>query len=500
MKDKEKNPNQSGAQMGGSTANRQRRFTAPGILMAAIITVVNVGFLITLLRSQLLPAKYIIPGCVVLLLLLGLEIFLVSNHKHKGRFWTGFVLSLLMTAVLVMGGLYLNRGVEALNKITKGEQVDIVDVYVRQEDPAQSLEDTAGYTFGVFTCPDYEHVEETIQQINQELGQEIRLESYDKVTDMIDALMDDEVDAIITREGYLSLLSDMIGYETTVEQLRSVYQVEFRDKMVEKPKNDPQENETFTVYMSGIDTYGDVSARSRSDVNILATINPKSHQILLVSTPRDYFVPLSISGGIPDKLTHAGIYGVDVSKDTVGMIFDRDIDYFFRVNFSGFKDIIDSLGGITVYSDYEFTSGRYSYKQGENYLDGASALRFARERYSFSEGDRQRGRNQMAVIQGVINKALSPDILKNYNSLLSAVEGNFETSVPYSMIASLVRDQINRGGNWNIVTYSVNGTGGSEIPYSMSQYAYVMYPDESTVAVAKDLIQQVYDGKEITAP
>ncbi len=483
-----------------TSAKRQRRFTAPGILVAVIITVVHVGFALMLLRAQLLPAKYMIPACIALFVLLVLEIFLVSNHKHKGRFWTGFVLSLIMTAVLLMGGLYLNRGVQALSNITKGEQVDCIDVYVLQEDPAQSLEDTAGYTFGVFKCPDYEHVEETIQHINKELGEEIHVETYSKLTDMIDALMDDEVDAIITREGYLGLLNDMEGYETAKEQLRSVYQLEFRDKLAEKPKNEAK-SDTFTVYMSGIDTYGDVSARSRSDVNILATINPKTHQILLVSTPRDYFVPLSISDGIPDKLTHAGIYGVDVSMDTVGMIYGIDTDYFFRVNFSGFKDIIDSLGGITVYSDYEFTTfdGRY-FSAGENYLDGASALSFARERHSFSEGDRQRGRNQMAVIQGVINKALSPEILKNYNSLLSAVEGNFETSVPYNMVASLVRDQLNHGGDWNIVTYSVNGTGGYEIPYSMSQYAYVMYPDESTVAVAKDLIQQVYDGKEITAP
>ncbi len=498
MSDKTKIDKQNGA----DAAKQQRRFTAPGILVAAIITVVHVGFLAMLLRAQLLPAKYMVPACVALGVLLVLEIFLVSNHRKKGRFWTGFVLSLIMVAVLVLGGLYLNRGVQALANITKGEQVDYIDVYVLQEDPAQRLEDTADYTFGVFKCPDYEHVEESIQHINKELGGEIRVETYSKLTDMVDALMDDEVDAIITREGYLSLLEDMDGYTNTKEQLRSVYQLEFRDKLVEKPKNDEKDtnNETFTVYMSGIDTYGDVSARSRSDVNILATINPKTHQILLVSTPRDYFVPLSISGGIPDKLTHAGIYGVDVSMDTVGMIYDRDIDYFFRVNFSGFKDIINSLGGITVYSDYEFSAGGYHYTQGENNLDGASALRFARERYSFNEGDRQRGRNQMAVIQGVVNKALSPEILKNYNSLLSAVEGNFETSVPYSLLASLVRDQLNKGGDWNIVTYSVNGTGGTEIPYSMSQYAYVMYPDESTVAVAKDLMQQVYDGKVIAEP
>lgn len=498
MKDKEKRENQGGAQESANSASR--RFTLPGILVAVIIAVVHMGFLAVVLRSQLLPGKLLFPIVAAVVVLLILEIFLVASHKKKGRFWTGFVLSLLMTAVLAMGGLYLQRGVAALNNITTGEQVDHVDIYVRKENPAQSVEDLAGYAFGSVHKGDDEHIDATFQYLTDTLGQDIQNENYQKPVDMVDALLEGEVDAIVTREGYLEVLEELPGYAGLREQLRSVYQMEFRDQTEEPADKPSTKSDAFSVYISGIDTYGDVTARSRSDVNILATINPKTHQILLVSTPRDYFVPLSISDGIPDKLTHAGIYGVDVSKDTVGMIYDMDVDYFFRVNFSGFKDIIDSLGGITVYSDYEFAVDGYYYTQGENYLDGASALRFARERHSFNEGDRQRGRNQMAVIQGVINKAMSPEILKNYNSLLQSIEGNFQTSVPYDLVASLVRDQLNNGGSWNVVTYSVDGTGGNEIPYSMGQYAYVMYPDESTVATAKDLIQQVYDGKEVTAP
>ena len=191
------------------------------------------------------------------------------------------------------------------------------------------------------------------------------------------------------------------------------------------------------------------------------------------------------------------------------MLYDTEIDYYFRVNFSGFEKIIDSLGGIDVYSDYDFNSSlapkaigkSYHYNKGINHLDGEAALFFARERYSFGDGDRQRGKNQMAVIKSVVNKAISPDILTKYSSLLGAMSGSFETSVPYDLITSLVRDQLNSGGDWNIVNYSVNGYGDSRITYSISTMnVYVMIPDQSTVNTAKELIRQTVNGETVSVP
>ena len=256
----------------------------------------------------------------------------------------------------------------------------------------------------------------------------------------------------------------------------------------------------FTVYISGIDNRGALIARSRSDVNILASINTATKQVALISTPRDFYVPLSISGGARDKLTHAGIYGVEVCMDTMEMLYNVNVDYYFRVNFGGFEEIIDALGGVTVYSENSFSTTNYSFSAGDNYMDGPMALEFVRERHAFASGDRQRGKNQMAVIRAVINKALSPDILMNYSSMLSAVEGSFETSVPYDTISAIVRDQLDKGGEWNIVSYSVDGYGDSQIPYSMSQYAYVMVPYEDTVETAKNLIYQVYTGQTVSEP
>ena len=223
--------------------------------------------------------------------------------------------------------------------------------------------------------------------------------------------------------------------------------------------------------------------------------------MLLVSTPRDYFVPLSISGGQRDKLTHAGIYGINVCMDTLGMLYNEDVNYYFRINFAGFEQLINALGGVTVYSDYDFDSKNetgYHFNQGENYLNGEQALVFSRERYAFKEGDRQRGKNQMAVIKGVINKALSPELLKNYSSVLSSIQGCFETNISYEEIARLLQQQLNNGGDWNIVSYSVNGTGDTQKPYSMSQKAYVMIPDESTVQKAEAMMKKVRDGETVS--
>ena len=188
--------------------------------------------------------------------------------------------------------------------------------------------------------------------------------------------------------------------------------------------------ECFNVYISGIDTEGDVTAKSRSDVNIIMSINPVTHQVLLLSTPRDYYVPLSISNGVKDKLTHAGNYGIKMlSMDTLEMLYDIKLDLIlFDWNFTGFVDIIDALGGIDVVSDYSFSTHGYSYSEGLNSnLSGIQALWSARERHAFAEGDNQRGRDQMKVIEAVIKKAQSSALLNNYDEIFANISKSFQT-------------------------------------------------------------------------
>ncbi|MBR2259187.1 MAG: LCP family protein [Blautia sp.] len=267
-------------------------------------------------------------------------------------------------------------------------------------------------------------------------------------------------------------------------------------------KKDLVQNNILTVYLSGIDTQDeDASAdqAGRSDVNIIAMVNLSAKQALLVSTPRDYFVPLSISNGVPDKLTHAGIYGIDVSMDTLGMLYGIDLEHFVRVDFAGFVKIIDALGGVNVYSDYEFDSQNilgYHFVQGYNQMDGEAALVFARERFAFEEGDRQRGKNQMAVIEAIVDKVASMESFWSIPKLLASLQGALSTNIPVTQLISLAQSQVGADLNsWKLVTYEVDGYGDTQVPYSLSEAAYVMIPDETSVEQAKELMRQLQAGE-----
>lgn len=253
----------------------------------------------------------------------------------------------------------------------------------------------------------------------------------------------------------------------------------------------------FVVYISGVDTWGSATTKSRSDVNILAVVNTNTKKVLLVSTPRDYYVPLSISEGIKDKLTHAGIYGVNSSVETLEMLYAVDIQYYVRMNFTGFVGIVDALGGIDVYSDSAFTVGdAFSYVEGLNHMSGIEALAFARERYSFAGGDRARGTHQMEVIKAVLSKCASSVILYNYADVMNSMSGCFVTDMSKETMASLVRMQLADMASWTMTSVSVDGTGASKTTYTVPQKkAYVMIPDETTVQNAKKQIEAVLNGQ-----
>ena len=258
--------------------------------------------------------------------------------------------------------------------------------------------------------------------------------------------------------------------------------------------------EPFTVYITGIDTYGPISTSSRSDVNILATVNPETKQILLTSTPRDYYVEFpGVTNGQLDKLTHAGIYGVDCSMDTLEQLYGINIDYYVKVNFTSVIKIVDQLGGINVYSEYDFTSiDGYHYQQGYNELNGEEALSFARERKAFADGDNQRGKNQQAVITALLQKAISPAILTNYAGLLGSLDGNMETNMSMDDITELIKMQLGDGSSWEVISQSVVGSNSQDYCYSLANSAYVMIPDQASVDAAKAKIQQVLNGETIT--
>ena len=488
---------------------RRRNDWIPGAVITIIVIMLSVVFMGLLAMTKMVPTIYMLIIGIVLAVIAAIIWLLVWHTRYTGRFIGGTVLAVIMIAILAFGGFYINKTRSAISNIS-GETTEVTQmaVYVKSDDAADSVEATAGYTYGILSSLDRENTDGAVAHLNSQFGTEVQTKEYAGLTELADGILNGEVNAMLLNSGYLSVYEDMDGYTDFSTKIKEVGTVDVESTIQSAEESTPVEPITtsnggkiYTIYLSGIDTRGEMTAKSRSDVNIIATINTDTHEVLLVSTPRDYFVPLSISGGAPDKLTHAGIYGIDVCMDTLGMLYDIDINYYFRINFGGFVKVIDALGGITVNSDYDFDSKNilgYHFNKGENYVNGEQALIFARERYAFQEGDRQRGKNQMEVIRGVVKKALSPEILTSYSSILSSLDGCFGTNITYEEIAQILQQQLTNGGDWTIVSYSVDGTGATEKPYSMSQKAYVMVPDYNTVDKAKSLMEKVRNGEVVT--
>lgn len=481
----------------------------PGLLITILLTVAVTLFMAILIQTKLLPVKLLLlAGGIFLLFVLSVYL-LTRDARRTGALITGSVMTMVLLITLMVGTPYLTKAVSTLGNMTN-VNVEMADmgVYVKNDSPIQEVNELSGKSMGIMSVLDRANTDKTLE----DLQLAVATVEYAGISELADGLLNDEVDAILLNNAFLDLLTETEGYEDILDKIHEIHtqktetliesvEDETKDKwnildLFTGEEESKKEDRVFTMYISGIDSRGGLIAKSRSDVNILATVNVDTRQVLLVNTPRDFYVPLPISGGQPDKLTHAGIYGVDVSIGTLEMLYGIDIDYYFRVNFGGFEKIVDAMGGVTVYSDYAFTTGGgYSFQQGENHLNGEYALAFARERKSFGDGDRQRGRNQMAVIKAVINKAMSPAILSNYAGIMESVSGSFETSMPYDVIAELVRDMLDKGGSWNVVTYDVNGSGDTRRPYSMSTNAYVMIPDQETVDTAIEKINQVMNGE-----
>lgn len=488
---------------------RRRNDWIPGAVITIIVIMLSVVFMGLLAMTKMIPTIYMLIIGIVLAVIAAIIWLLVWHTRYTGRFIGGTVLAVIMIVILTFGGFYINKTRSAISNIS-GETTEVTQmaVYVKSDDAADSVEATAGYTYGILSSLDRENTDGAVAHLNSQFDTEVQTKEYAGLTELADGILNGEVNAMLLNSGYLSVYEDMDGYTDFSTKIKEVGTVDVESTIQSAEESTPIEpittangGKVYTIYLSGIDTRGEMTAKSRSDVNIIATVNTDTHEILLVSTPRDYFVPLSISGGAPDKLTHAGIYGIDVCMDTLGMLYDIDINYYFRINFGGFVKVIDALGGITVNSDYDFDSKNilgYHFNKGENYLNGEQALIFARERYAFQEGDRQRGKNQMEVIRGVVKKALSPEILTSYSSILSSLDGCFGTNITYEEIAQILQQQLTNGGDWTIVSYSVNGTGATEKPYSMSQKAYVMVPDYNTVDKAKSLMEKVRNGEVVT--
>lgn len=470
-----------------------------GIGIAVVQLAATLAFIVGLFRLNMLPDMYMIVISVLFLIFWGG--ILASQFFSKKNAITGKIISVLISILLIVGAYFLFKTSSTVSNITGGDyKLDNVVVAVMADDPAEDIVGASDYVFGVQYSMNGDQIKETVDAINQELGKDISTIEYTGLAEQAQALHDGEVDAIIYNEGYTGILAEV--FEDYTQNTKIIYTHSIKSELENQSADVEVKDNTFSVYISGIDVFGAIETNSRSDVNIMAVVNPTTHQILLVTTPRDYYVEFpGITGGQKDKLTHAGIYGVDASMSALENLYDTELDFYARVNFTSVIEIVDALGGVEVESEYAFTTSSDSgmvmnVQQGTNTFNGKQALAFSRERQNVPGGDNQRGKDQQAVITGIIKKMMSPAMLTGANQILNSVSGNVDTNMSAQQIQELIKMQLAEAPSWNITSMAAEGTGDNQYCYSYSGAPlYVMQPDQASVDAIRQAIDAVENGE-----
>ena len=484
------------------------------LICQLIVSIITGGILVWL---NMLPTKYTLLVVLILVWLLTIVYYFfyskvkkkkgkkLTAKKKKQKLYTkrsiGCAISAMTMTLCIAASSMMWQAGDAISNITDHVVVtDMVSVYALADNSAESVADIKDGVFAITQNYDFEHTKTTIDKINENLGMEIKTQSFDTVFDMVDALYAGNVDAIILNAAYVDVIESQDDYKDFSDKTKTLYDREVQSTVV-KDNTDTTKNITqdpFVVYVSGSDTRNLKLATSRSDVNILAVGNPKTKQVLLVNTPRDYYVQTTVSGEMRDKLTHCGVYGIDCSMGTSGNLYQENVDYYVQINFNGFSTMIDAIGGITIDSEKSFrtSEGGYYISQGTNQLNGTVALSYVRERKAFADGDNARGRHQMQAIEAIIQKVSSgTTVLNNYSAILNSMEGMFTTNMSSSDISALVRMQLSDMASWNVKSFAVSGQGSSQKTYSMpTKRSYVMYPDETQINYARILVDKVING------
>ena len=348
------------------------------------------------------------------------------------------------------------------------------------------------------TDADGSNINELLSHIKSEKGVDLATEKVDSYQAAYENLINGSSQAMVFNSAYSSLLE--MSYENYQSNLKTIYSYKIKTSIKDEAK--AHDSNVFNIYISGIDTYGSISTVSRSDVNLILTVNMNTHKILMTETPRDAYVKIPDGGADQyDKLTHAGIYGVETSEKTLENLYGITIDYYARLNFDSFLKLIDALGGITVYNDQAFTAlmNKKEYPVGNIELtSGEDALAFVRERYSLEHGDYDRGNNQMKVIQAILNKMTSLKSVSNYSTIISNVQDSIQTDMKLDTMMKLVNGQLDSGEKFTVTSQEVTGTGstGELTSYAMpSSSLYMIKLDDTSVAKASQAIKDVMEGK-----
>ena len=480
------------------------------IILSVILVVFTGGLVYQIFKLQILPDNILIPIILVLILLTLIFVLLINFSAH------GLVSKILcslmvvvLSAVYGLGNYYLYSTNTTLETVTdQGNKAkNTVSVVVLNSSGLENVNSLEGSKLGVLKTIGNEATKKSLTDLKKN-NVTYTKKTYDNMLGMLKALYDGEVDAVVLNEAYRSNVCDLEDYTNFNNDTKVIHKTVYYTKenssslavsdITSKP---------FNILISGNDSFGSLDENSRSDVDMLVTINPVTSTILLTSIPRDSYVKevcndYACNYGVYDKLTHTGIYGVDTTKDTIENLLDIDINYVYRVNFTSMIDIVDALGGVDVtvpegmaVSKFYTNSNLEGVHEGENHLDGKRALAYSRERKAYLDGDLQRARNQQQVLQAMFKKATSPEIIKNYTSLLKALIGAFDTNMTTKEITSFIKYQIQAKPSWKFEQFVLKGDNDLRMSAELGSEVSVVILYDSYINIAHDKIQAVLDGQ-----
>lgn len=494
-----KNPNQ-----------RSLGFTIFAIVLS-IVLVATAGIMVyEILKLEILPSNILMPVILVIILFSLILLLLINFFAHGLA--TKIIFSFLVILISVAYGLgdyYLYSTASTLNTVTEqaAKSKNTVSLIVMAESTNEDVQDINGSKIGVLTNINKEGTKKSLNDISkQNIG--YSTEKFDNVPAMLQALYEGQVDAIILNEAYRSNVSEIENYENFNNETKVIHQTVYYTKEANNSLAVSDiTSKPFTILITGNDSFGALDEVSRSDVNMIVTINPLTSTILMTSIPRDAFVTevcddYACNYGVEDKLTHTGIYGADTTKDTLENLLDIDINYIFRVNFSSMIDIVDALGGIDIdvaegmaVSRFYSDSTLEGVHEGQNHLNGKRALAYSRERKAYLDGDVQRARNQQQVLQAMFKKASSPEVITKYSNILKAVGKAFDTNMTTKEITSFIKYQLQASPSWKFEQYVLKGENTLKVSpeLGMEVSAVELYP--YSIQTASEKIDAVLDGK-----
>lgn len=477
-----------------------------GIALSILLVVASFYLLYQLIKINVLPTKLLFLITIIFVLLDAIFALLLCYYT---RAVVSKIICVVITLVLIfgscLGGYYISKTGSLLTNITNVTKhaKNTVSVVVKQSSDIKNKSQLNGLSVGTLRTIGTQGSSKALTELSKD-GIVMNQSEYDSLSTMLEAFYNGEVDSIIINESSRSQILDMESYADFDNNTRVVYQTSYKVENTDKANAVSDiTSKPFNVLISGSDTRGGFDENGRSDVIMVATINPKTSTILLTSVPRDFYVTTACDAadgcmqGALDKITHTGIHGTNTTKRTVEQLLGIEINYTFKVGFDTVTDLVDALGGVDVYIEpgYAVTNQYFSVHEGVNHLNGHDALEYARERYAYTEGDRQRTKNQQQVLMGIVNEATKPSVITKYASIMDAMANTFSTTMSNEEISDLIKYQINNNPKWKMEQYMVDGTGDTLMCAELGDAASVMVPDQSTVKLAKDKINAVLAGK-----